>query len=572
MELNKCLGCMEDIQGYPCPHCGYDPKTETADPSYLQPETILAGKYLVGKVTEAAENSTAYLGWDIGLERKVSILECSPRPEETPEDWDRRATDFLQEGRSAEKADRILDLFKNGGRAYQVLQFVEPKTEEAPASTGFIQESVPEKTEVPGKRKTVLIAAVAAAVVLCVGVGLYIKVLKPASDYKKAQALMDAGSYREAIQVFTNLGDYKDSPEKIQEAEYGQAQAFLDDGSYDEALDAFTALGDYQDSPQKVELAKEGQRNRKAYQEAMALVEAKRYPAAAIAFHALGDFEDSAQQAQLARSTVQPVPVAAGFSHTVGVRSDGTVMAVGSNGCNKCEVGEWGDIVAVAAGLSHTVGLRSDGTVVAVGYNLQDDRCEVSQWRNIVAIGAGDSHTVGLRADGTVTAVGENKKGQCNVGKWKDIVAIYVHDDYTIGLRIDGTVVSTENWDLSGWKNIVAISGGYSHAEGLRSDGTVVCVGKPSSDAEEIATWKDIVSIAAASGHVFGLRSDGTVAVAGYTASDGRCDVAGWKNIAAIFAGDTHTVGLYSDGTLVSVGENDDGECNVSGWKNIGVN
>ena len=24
MELNKCFGCMEEIQGYPCPHCGFD--------------------------------------------------------------------------------------------------------------------------------------------------------------------------------------------------------------------------------------------------------------------------------------------------------------------------------------------------------------------------------------------------------------------------------------------------------------------------------------------------------------------------------------------------------------------
>ena len=28
MELNKCLGCMEDFQGYPCPNCGFEPGTE----------------------------------------------------------------------------------------------------------------------------------------------------------------------------------------------------------------------------------------------------------------------------------------------------------------------------------------------------------------------------------------------------------------------------------------------------------------------------------------------------------------------------------------------------------------
>ena len=53
--------------------------------------------------------------------------------------------------------------------------------------------------------------------------------------------------------------------------------------------------------------------------------------------------------------------------HTVGVKSDGTVVAVGRNNYGQCNVGSWTDIVQVAAGDGHTVGLKSDGTVVAVG-------------------------------------------------------------------------------------------------------------------------------------------------------------------------------------------------------------
>ena len=50
MELSKCFGCMEDFQGYPCPGCGFDPeKTKNAEYA-LTLGTILAGKYLVGKV------------------------------------------------------------------------------------------------------------------------------------------------------------------------------------------------------------------------------------------------------------------------------------------------------------------------------------------------------------------------------------------------------------------------------------------------------------------------------------------------------------------------------------------
>ncbi|HEX7058218.1 MAG TPA: RCC1 domain-containing protein, partial [Bacilli bacterium] len=46
---------------------------------------------------------------------------------------------------------------------------------------------------------------------------------------------------------------------------------------------------------------------------------------------------------------------------------------------------------AIAAGCRHTVGLKADGTVVAVGNNRYG-QCDVSGWRNIVAIAAGNVH------------------------------------------------------------------------------------------------------------------------------------------------------------------------------------
>jgi len=63
------------------------------------------------------------------------------------------------------------------------------------------------------------------------------------------------------------------------------------------------------------------------------------------------------------------------------------------------------------------VGLRADGTAVAVGLN-DYGQCDVSSWSDLVAVSAGDYHTVGLRADGTVVAVGATKYGQCRVSSW----------------------------------------------------------------------------------------------------------------------------------------------------------
>ena len=68
--------------------------------------------------------------------------------------------------------------------------------------------------------------------------------------------------------------------------------------------------------------------------------------------------------------------IAAGRRHTVGLKLDGTVAAVGDNNYGQCDISGWRDVVAVAAGNvhmatntanAHTLGLESDGTVVAEG-------------------------------------------------------------------------------------------------------------------------------------------------------------------------------------------------------------
>lgn len=67
------------------------------------------------------------------------------------------------------------------------------------------------------------------------------------------------------------------------------------------------------------------------------------------------------------------------------------------------------------------LGLRSDGTVVAVG-ETKYGQCNVSTWTDIVAIAAGNRHTVGLRRDGTVVAVGEDVMGECDASGWRGLL------------------------------------------------------------------------------------------------------------------------------------------------------
>jgi hypothetical protein len=109
--------------------------------------------------------------------------------------------------------------------------------------------------------------------------------------------------------------------------------------------------------------------------------------------------------------------VSTGGLHTVGLKTDSSVVAVGWNDNGQCNVGNWTDIAQIAAGVFHTVGLKSDGTVVAVGENIYGE-CDVGDWIDIVQVAAGTWHTVGLEGDGTVVAVRNNDDGQYDVGGW----------------------------------------------------------------------------------------------------------------------------------------------------------
>jgi alpha-tubulin suppressor-like RCC1 family protein len=80
----------------------------------------------------------------------------------------------------------------------------------------------------------------------------------------------------------------------------------------------------------------------------------------------------------------------------------------------------WQDIVAVSAGENHLVGLKENGTVIAVGDN-EYGQCDTGDWEDVVAISAGSNTTVGLKRDGTVVAVGRNDCGQCETSRWRDI-------------------------------------------------------------------------------------------------------------------------------------------------------
>lgn len=81
MDFNRCMGCMEELlsNSEVCPNCGFKKGTPPENALHLVPETILAGRYIIGKVLGAGGFGVTYLAWDLEMERKVAIKEYLPK-------------------------------------------------------------------------------------------------------------------------------------------------------------------------------------------------------------------------------------------------------------------------------------------------------------------------------------------------------------------------------------------------------------------------------------------------------------------------------------------------------------
>ena len=381
------------------------------------------------------------------------------------------------------------------------------------------------------EKKIAIVAGIATAVIALVLV--IVNVIIPAVNYSKAEKLLAAGDYDNAIAAFAALGDYRDAAEKKIQAK----------------------------------AAEEEPRNAQAYADAELLLAEGKNIEAAIAFGRIAGYKDARERSFKLWGVNSPTIIAR-YEHTVALKTDGTVVAVGDNEYGQCDVSEWTDIVAISGGDANTVGLKADGTVVVAGDN-EDGQCNVSDWTDIMAICSGIP-TVGLKTDGTVITTRDR---EIKVSDWTNIAEICKENGRIVGLKTDGTVVATGfnrdgQCDVSGWTDIVAISAGLGHTAGLKADGTVVAVGDNYHGQCDVSNWTDIVAISAGGQHTVGLKADGTVVAVGENHA-GQCNVSGWTDIVSIWASAWNTVGLKADGTVVAVGDNDDGQCNVSYWRDI---
>jgi len=288
--------------------------------------------------------------------------------------------------------------------------------------------------------------------------------------------------------------------------------------------------------------------------------------------------------------------LAAGYYHSLALKSDGTVWAWGADFLGQLGNGETihlpgmpplpdfgspepvqtlelSNAVAVAAGGFHSLALQGSGTVWAWGANWygqlgdgttnqQDAPIIVSGLSDVRALAGGGYHSLALKNDGTVWAWGRNDFSQ---------------------LGNDATEQSSQPVPVHGLSGVAAIAGGLWHSLALKADGTVWGWGRADSDQlgevtaatlqrpGPIGGLSNVVALAAGVSHSLALRSDGTVWTWGGNDSgqlgDGTtynrsipAPVEGVSNVLAVAAGNRFSLALSDDGAVWSWGDNNAGQ------------
>ncbi|WP_159396975.1 DNRLRE domain-containing protein [Sorangium cellulosum] len=283
-----------------------------------------------------------------------------------------------------------------------------------------------------------------------------------------------------------------------------------------------------------------------------------------------------------ATAQLAPVTLVGGDSHSLALRSDGTVWTWGGNG-----VGQLGDgttslprttpqkvhgmtsVTAVAAGAFHSLAARSDGTVWAWGENqfgqlgdgstvpVRTTPVQVATLTNVTGVAAGFGHSLAIRSDGTVWAWGFNWAGQLG----------------------DGTTTDrTTPAQVSGLTGVIAVDAGHSYSLAVRSDGTVWAWGfnwagqlgdgttTERATPVQVSGLTGVTAVAAGAHHALAVRSDGTVWAWGYN-GDGQLgdgtttdrttpvQVSGLTSVTRLAAGDLHSLAIRADGTVWAWGD-----------------
>jgi T5SS/PEP-CTERM-associated repeat protein len=271
----------------------------------------------------------------------------------------------------------------------------------------------------------------------------------------------------------------------------------------------------------------------------------------------------------------QVVALAGGDANTVALRSDGTLVAWGSNEGGQCNIPADLGLVKVVAGVNtiaaghyHTVAVRSNGTVAAWGRNTFG-QCDVpGDVSAVLSVAAGEGHSLALREGGIVSGWGRNDYGQAAVpGDLGPASMVAAGTFHSLAVLSDGTV---RCWGWNGFgqsvppkglSGVTRVAGGQLHSVALRSDGTVRSWGDNTyGQSTEQPSLVDAVAVSAGALHTVALRSNGQVVGWGFNGYGQLTQPTVVGVVSSVVAGGNHTVVARADGTVLGWGLNGRGQ------------
>jgi len=274
-------------------------------------------------------------------------------------------------------------------------------------------------------------------------------------------------------------------------------------------------------------------------------------------------------------STVEPVRIAAGLTHSVAVDNSGQVWTWGSgpqqrgtqlDGRLPGSVDGASGVVSVAAGVLHTLALKTDGTVLAWGANNEGQLGIGNQYSrstpvavtglsNVIAIAGGWGASMALKADGTVWTwgyahqIGDGENTQrltpVQVPNLTDVIAIASSKFADLALKGDGTVWI---WGDNDFGQIGNGSGGLglNQLTPIQVSTLGGVVGIAGGDYHSLAIVGSDLSIRAWGSNSAGQIGDGSVSTERYT----PVGVSGLVDVRSVAGGGERSLAALLDGTI----------------------
>ncbi len=151
MEKHYCPYCMTPVEpGEPCPNCGLTGGSYAPQPHQLPPGTLLADRYLLGRVLGEGGFGITYIGLDTRLELRVAVKEYYPVNRVSRnsgvstavscftgvagQGFDKGRERFIREARTMARMDKtpqivaVRDYFQENNTAYIVMEYVDGTT------------------------------------------------------------------------------------------------------------------------------------------------------------------------------------------------------------------------------------------------------------------------------------------------------------------------------------------------------------------------------------------------------------------------------------------------------------